>query len=200
MISDEAAVIGMATRLNATTLNRRLIKMKRLVRKTITSTAALALVLGGLAWAGSETATESPKKTIVETAVEAGDFTTLVAAVKAAGLAETLSGEGPFTVFAPNDEAFAKLPEGTVEGLLADVPALQRVLKHHVVSGAMPAEEVVKKESLESLLGQNLAVSTEGGVSVGGATIIATDIHCSNGVIHVIDSVILPAEESAPAH
>jgi uncharacterized surface protein with fasciclin (FAS1) repeats len=135
------------------------------------------------------------KKSIVETAVGAGKFGTLVAAVKAAGLVETLSGKGPFTVFAPTDEAFKKLPEGTVEALLNDLPKLRSILKYHVVSGSYPAEKVVGKKAIKSVLGQKLKVRTEGGVRVGGAKVVATDVYCSNGVIHVIDSVMLPADD-----
>jgi uncharacterized surface protein with fasciclin (FAS1) repeats len=135
------------------------------------------------------------KKSIVDTAVGAGKFGTLVAAVKAAGLAETLSGKGPFTVFAPTDAAFQRLPEGTVEALLKDLPKLRSILKYHVVSGSFPAEKVVGKKSVKTVLGQKLKIRTNDGVRVGGAKVVATDVHCSNGVIHVIDRVLLPADD-----
>jgi len=139
--------------------------------------------------------TEEPEmpKSIVDIAVEDGRFTTLVAAVQAAGLAETLSGEGSFTVFAPTDDAFAALPEGTVETLLADIPALTDILLYHVVEGAVLAADVVKLSNAMTLQGQSVDISAEGGkVMVDGAEVIITDIQASNGVIHVIDSVILP--------
>ncbi len=130
---------------------------------------------------------------IVETAVTAGSFKTLVAAVTAAELVETLSGPGPFTVFAPSDEAFAKLPAGTVEGLLADKAKLTSILTYHVVAGKHLAADVVKLGSVKTLQGQDAVIETEGGASIAGAKIVKTDIETSNGIIHVIDSVIMPA-------
>lgn len=132
------------------------------------------------------------EKTIVETAVAAGDFGTLVAAVKAAGLAETLSGAGPFTVFAPTDAAFAKLPAGTVEALLANPEKLKSILLFHVVSGSVMAKDVTGLKSAPTVFGQDLAVDASDGVKINGATVTAADIVCSNGVIHVIDTVLLP--------
>ena len=132
---------------------------------------------------------------IVQTAVAAGSFKTLVKAVQAAGLAETLSGKGPFTVFAPTDEAFSKLPPGTVEGLLKDIPKLKSVLTYHVVPGRMMAADVVQQSSLKTVQGQSISVDTKGGAKVDGANIVKTDIATDNGVIHVIDKVILPSEE-----
>lgn len=129
---------------------------------------------------------------IVETAVGAGNFTTLVAAVTAAGLADTLSGTGPFTVFAPTDEAFAKLPEGTVDALLKDIPQLTTILKHHVVSGTVMAADAAKLTSATPLDGGDLVIDATDGVKVGGATVISADIVCDNGVIHAVDAVILP--------
>ena len=129
---------------------------------------------------------------IVETAVGAGNFTTLVAAVTAAGLADTLSGTGPFTVFAPTDEAFAKLPAGTVEGLLNDIPTLTTILKHHVVAGTVMAADAAKLTSATPLDGGDLVIDATDGVKVGGATVISEDIVCDNGVIHAVDAVILP--------
>jgi len=133
------------------------------------------------------------EKNIVETAVGAGLFSTLVTAVKAAGLVETLSGPGPFTVFAPTDEAFAKLPAGTVEKLLQDKAKLASILTYHVVSGKYMAADVLKMSSLKSVQGQNITISLKDGAPmVDNAKIVKTDIVCSNGVIHVIDAVILP--------
>jgi len=130
---------------------------------------------------------------IVQTAIGAGQFKTLVAAVKAAGLVETLSGPGPFTVFAPTDEAFAKLPEGTVEALLKDKEKLKAILTYHVVSGNVMASDVVKLSSAKTVNGQEVTIMVKDGkVMVDNATVIKTDIKCSNGVIHVIDSVIIP--------
>ena len=131
---------------------------------------------------------------IVDTAV-AADFKTLVAAVKAAGLVDTLKGAGPFTVFAPTDEAFAKLPAGTLETLLKpeNKAKLQSILTYHVVSGKVMAQDVVKLDSAKTVEGQSISIKTmEGGVMVNNAHVIETDIAASNGVIHVIDTVLLP--------
>jgi uncharacterized surface protein with fasciclin (FAS1) repeats len=133
---------------------------------------------------------------IVETAVAAGSFKTLVAAVKAAGLVETLQGEGPFTVFAPTDEAFDKLPKGTVEQLLKpeNLSKLQAILTYHVVPGKVLSTDVVKVESAKTVQGQELKVTTteDGKVMIDKAQVTQVDIITSNGVIHVIDSVVLP--------
>ncbi len=134
-------------------------------------------------------------KDIVDTAVAAGSFKTLAAAVTAAGLVPTLKGAGPFTVFAPTDEAFAKLPKGTVEALLADIPKLTGILTYHVVAGKVLAADVVKLDgkSAKTVNGAEVKISTTGGVKLNGtATVTQTDIECSNGVIHVLDAVILP--------
>ena len=130
---------------------------------------------------------------IVETAIAAENFTTLVAAVKAAGLVEALKGDGPFTVFAPTDEAFAALPEGTVEGLLKDTEKLTAILTYHVVPGIVKAEDVVKVDKAETLQGQSVMVKvSDDKVMIDNANVIKTDIMASNGVIHVIDAVIMP--------
>lgn len=129
---------------------------------------------------------------IVETAVGAGNFKTLVAAVTAAGLADTLSGPGPFTVFAPTDEAFAALPEGTVDGLLKDIPKLTTILKHHVIAGKVMAADAAKLTSCSPLDGGDIVIDATDGVKVGGAKVISADIVCDNGVIHAVDAVILP--------
>jgi len=134
-------------------------------------------------------------KTILETAAAAGQFSTLQAAVKAAGLVDALAGEGPFTVFAPTDAAFAALPAGTVEALLKPEAksTLQNVLTYHVVSGRIGADKVVKADFVQGLNGQRLGIEIQDGkVMIGGATVTTTDIQCSNGVIHVIDAVMLP--------
>jgi uncharacterized surface protein with fasciclin (FAS1) repeats len=132
------------------------------------------------------------KTDIVDTAIEAGSFKTLVAAVQAAGLVDTLKGDGPFTVFAPTDEAFAKLPAGTVEALLQDKEKLAAILTYHVVPGKLMASDVVSSKSLDTVQGGSLAIDTSNGVRIGNAGIIKTDIGSSNGVIHVIDTVLLP--------
>lgn len=131
---------------------------------------------------------------IVDTAVAAGAFKTLVAALQAAGLVDTLKDTGPFTVFAPTDEAFNKLPAAAVADLLKpeNKAKLQGVLTYHVVAGKVLAADVVKLKSAKSLQGQELAIDTTAGVKVDGATVVKTDILCTNGVIHIIDSVILP--------
>ncbi|MFM7135865.1 MAG: fasciclin domain-containing protein [Planctomycetota bacterium] len=134
-------------------------------------------------------------KDIVDTAVAAGDFSTLVAAVKAAGLVETLKGDGPFTVFAPTDAAFAKLPEGTVASLLKpeNKDKLVAILTYHVVPGKVMAADVVKLTEAKTVQGKAAKVKVDGGtVMIDGAKVVKTDIPCSNGVIHVIDAVILP--------
>jgi transforming growth factor-beta-induced protein len=135
------------------------------------------------------------EKTIVDIAVEDGRFTTLVTALQAAELVETLQGDGPFTVFAPTDDAFNALPAGTVEGLLADIPALTNVLLYHVVSGKVMAADVVNLSSADTVQGQPVSVMVDGGaVKINDAQVIITDIEASNGVIHVIDAVILPPQ------
>lgn len=131
---------------------------------------------------------------IVETAVNAGSFNTLVAAVKAAGLVDTLTGAGPFTVFAPTDEAFAKLPEGTVDGLLKDITKLKQILTYHVVSGKVMAADVVKLKSATTVQGSDVKIdASNGGVKVNNATVTTADVAADNGVIHIIDTVLLPA-------
>jgi uncharacterized surface protein with fasciclin (FAS1) repeats len=133
---------------------------------------------------------------IIDTAVAAGDFKTLASAVTAAGLVDTLKGTGPFTVFAPTDDAFAKLPAGTLDSLLKDVPKLKGILTYHVVSGKVMAADVLKMDgqTAATVNGATLKVSTTGGVKLNGEiNVVKTDIECTNGVIHVIDAVLLPA-------
>lgn len=130
--------------------------------------------------------------TIVDIAVQAGKFNTLVQAVQAAGLVETLSGEGPFTVFAPTDEAFAQIPQDTLQAVLADKEKLTAILTYHVAPGKLMAADVVRSSQLQTVQGQSITVNTDGGVQVDGANVIQTDIEADNGVIHVIDRVIMP--------
>lgn len=155
--------------------------------KTAAFALAAATLLGASAFASE------PKKDLVDTAVAAGSFKTLAKALGAAGLVDTLKGPGPFTVFAPTDEAFAKLPPGTLESLLADQEKLKGVLLYHVVAGNVLAKDVVGLKSAKSVEGSDIAISTrKGKVSVNAAHVVKTDIVASNGVIHVIDAVILP--------
>jgi len=142
------------------------------------------------------------EKNIVDTAVEAGKFKTLAAALGAAGLVDAVTGPAPFTVFAPSDEAFAKLPKGTVETLLKpeNKDKLKAILTYHVVPGKVMAKDVLGVKGAKSLNGQRIDVKVDGGkVMVDGAQVVTTDIACTNGVIHVIDSVILPSEDKIPA-
>jgi uncharacterized surface protein with fasciclin (FAS1) repeats len=138
-------------------------------------------------------ADEAQKKDIVETAIDAGSFKTLVSAVKAADLVETLKGKGPFTVFAPTDEAFAKIPQEKLEALLKDKEALAAVLTYHVVPGKVMGADVVKMESAKTVQGQSVRIVAKNGkVTINGASVVKTDVDCGNGVIHVIDTVIVP--------
>ena len=145
--------------------------------------------------AGGEETAPVAAADIVDTAQSAGQFSTLVAAVQAAGLVETLKGDGPFTVFAPTDEAFAALPEGTLDSLLLpeNLEQLQAILTYHVVPGDVRASAVVELSSASTVQGGELTIAVEdGAVRVGSATVLQTDIECSNGVIHVVDSVLMP--------
>lgn len=137
---------------------------------------------------------EMSEPTIVEVAQDDGRFETLVTALEAAGLAETLQGEGPFTVFAPTDEAFAQLPDGTLDSLLDDTEALSDILLYHVVAGQVAAADVVELSSAMTVQGQPVVVSAGDEVMVNDATVVATDVEASNGIIHVIDSVITPPQ------
>jgi len=154
-----------------------------------------AAAIVALAIAASVPVVRAQEKDIVDTAVAAGSFKTLAAALQAAGLVETLKGKGPFTVFAPTDEAFAKLPKGTVEELLKpeNKAKLTAILTYHVVPGAVTAAQVTKLKDAKTVNGQSVKISATGGaVMIDGARVVKTDIRASNGVIHVIDSVILP--------
>lgn len=137
---------------------------------------------------------KAAKSDIVDTAVSAGSFQTLATALKAAGLVETLKGQGPFTVFAPTDEAFAKLPPGTLEALLKDKDKLTAILTYHVVPGKVTAADVVKLKSAKTVQGKSVAIDATAGVKVNDAKVVKADVDCSNGVIHVIDTVLLPKE------
>jgi len=129
---------------------------------------------------------------IINTAINAGNFKTLVAAVQAAGLVDTLNGEGPFTVFAPTDEAFAKLPEGTVDNLLKNPTELAKILTYHVVAGKVMSNDVVTMTSATTVQGGSLSIDSSNGVKINDSMVVTPDIECTNGVIHVIDSVLLP--------
>lgn len=167
------------------------------MKKIFASVATAALFLGSASMAYAEHHMETAdKKDIVDTAAANDDFSTLVTAVQAAGLVDALKGDGPFTVFAPTNEAFAALPDGTLDTLLMEenVDDLQAILKLHVVSGAIMAGDIADGTTeVETLGGETIDVmKTADGVTVGGANVVVTDIETSNGVIHVIDSVILP--------
>lgn len=155
----------------------------------------LFVALGFLLIASTAISSSHEKKDIVDTAVDAGSFTTLVSAVKAADLVDTLKGEGPFTVFAPTDEAFAQLPEETLQDLLKpeNKDTLTAILTYHVVLEKVMAADVVKMDSAETVNGQSLTIQVEGDtVMVDDAKVVKTDIKCTNGVIHVIDTVMMP--------
>lgn len=159
-------------------------------RRSFLASAALAATLFA-----TPALADGHSKDIVDTAVEAGSFNTLVAAVQAAGLVETLKSEGPFTVFAPNDEAFAALPEGTVEDLLKpeNKDKLTAILTYHVIPGAVMSGDIAgQKLKVKTVEGSKAAIDATDGVKIDGATVIAADVPASNGVIHVIDAVIMP--------
>jgi len=160
-------------------------------------TAALAIALVFIATPASYAG--MAKKDVVDTAVEAGSFSTLVAAVKAAGLVDTLKGDGPFTVFAPTDAAFKKLPEGTVADLLKpeNKEKLAEILTYHVVPGKVMSSDIAGKTlKVETVEGSNLSIDATDGVKVDNATVVQADVEASNGVIHVIDTVVLPGASS----
>jgi uncharacterized surface protein with fasciclin (FAS1) repeats len=159
------------------------------MRQLFASALVFTLVAGS---AAGLRANDTPSMDIVDTAVAAGNFTTLAKALTAAGLIETLKGKGPFTVFAPTDEAFAKLPAGALDALLQDKAKLTAVLTYHVVPGKVMAADVVKLSEAKTVQGQSIKIDTSMGVKVDGAKVVKTDIVTSNGVIHVIDSVLLP--------
>ena len=161
-------------------------------RTPFTTALALSAVLFSAPFALHAGDKAMAPKDIVDTAVAAGSFKTLAAALGAAGLVDTLKGKGPFTVFAPTDEAFAKLPAGTVEALLKDKAKLTKILTYHVVAGKVTAVDVVKLKSAKTLEGQSLTIDASNGVKVGAATVTQADVMASNGVIHIIDTVLIP--------
>ena len=183
-------------------------KASQLLTVSISASVVIALssLVSAQACSLSDSARKDPKSTelsqrvttepsIPAVALQAGQFNTLLAALKATGLDAALTGEGPFTVLAPTDEAFAKLPAGTLESLLKpeNKDQLSAILKYHVISGKVPASDVVTKNTVETLQGSNLGINVEDEtVSIGNATVLSTDIMAGNGVIHVIDSVLLP--------
>lgn len=129
---------------------------------------------------------------IVDTAVKSGSFSTLLEAVKVAGLVNTLKGDGPFTVFAPTDEAFAQLPTGTIDKLLADIPQLTKILNYHVLAGKVMSKDVVNLDKLTTIEGSELKIHISDGVKVDDATVVKSDVEADNGVIHIIDTVLVP--------
>ena len=159
-----------------------------MLRRTYLALTAATVIVGTSAFAGG------PKMDIVDTAVGAGTFETLVAAVSAAGLVDTLKSEGPFTVFAPTDEAFAALPDGTVEMLLMpeNKDKLTQILTYHVVPGKVMSGDLTNGMEAATVEGSSVKIMTEGGVMVDGANVVAADVEATNGVIHVIDAVIMP--------
>lgn len=157
-----------------------------MLKRMLVVTAAVAVLFAPAAvQAGSQ-------KDIVDTAVASGSFKTLVTALQAAGLVETLKGKGPFTVFAPTDEAFAKVPKADLDALIADKAKLTTVLTYHVVAGKVMAADVVKLKSAKTVEGEMVKIDTSSGVKINGANVVKADVEASNGVIHVIDSVLLP--------
>lgn len=158
--------------------------------KSISKVLVFIAALSVLSFAQAEQ--ESMKKDIIDTAISAGDFTTLATALTEAGLIETLKGPGPFTVFAPTDAAFAKIPEADLKALLADKASLTKVLTYHVVAGKVLAADVVKLDSATTVEGSTVAINTADGVRINNANVVTTDIETSNGVIHVIDTVLMP--------
>ena len=167
--------------------------MKRSVVLGLVLALGTVPAFAGGSCSGSSAAQAANSGDIVATASASGSFNTLVAAVQAAGLVETLQSDGPFTVFAPTDDAFAKLPEGTVEALIADPDQLRAILLYHVVPGKVMAADVVSLDSATTAQGSDLKIAlADGGVRINNANVTATDIETSNGVIHVIDTVIIP--------
>lgn len=157
--------------------------------KLLAALAMVALLFGSVTAKAAE-------KDIVDTAVGAGQFKTLVTAVEAAGLVETLKGKGPFTVFAPTDEAFAKIPKKKLDAILADKEMLTAILTYHVVPGNVKAADVAKLKNAKTVQGANVRIKAKGAnVMINGAKVLKADIICTNGVIHVIDKVILPPKK-----
>ena len=157
-----------------------------MLKRLLVVAAALAMLVAPLAVQAQS------QKDIVDTAVAAGSFKTLAAALQAAGLVDTLKGKGPFTVFAPTDEAFAKIPKAALDALIADKAKLTKVLTYHVVAGKVMAADVVKIKEAKTVEGQMLKIDTSSGVKVNNAKVAKADVEASNGVIHVIDTVLMP--------
>jgi uncharacterized surface protein with fasciclin (FAS1) repeats len=157
-----------------------------MLKRLLVVAAALAMLVAPLAVQAQS------QKDIVDTAVAAGSFKTLAAALQAAGLVDTLKGKGPFTVFAPTDEAFAKIPKAALDALIADKAKLAKVLTYHVVAGKVMAADVMKIKEAKTVEGQMLKIDTSSGVKVNNAKVVKADVEASNGVIHVIDTVLMP--------
>ena len=157
-----------------------------MLKRIFVTAAAVAVLAAPVAVRAGET------KDIVDTAVAAGNFKTLASALQAAGLIETLKGKGPFTVFAPTDEAFAKIPKADLDALIADKAKLTKVLTYHVVAGKVMASDVVKLKDAKTVEGQMLKIDASNGVMINKSKVVKADIQTSNGVIHVIDTVLLP--------
>lgn len=169
---------------------------KNRIKTVLVMMLSLVLISSSIYASGDDKGTTSTQKDIVTTAVDAGSFKTLAAALQAANLVETLKGEGPYTVFAPTDEAFAKLPEGTVEALLKDKEALTEILLYHVVSGKVTSGEVVKLTSAKTVEGKEVMIKvSEGSVYINESKVTSADVMASNGVIHVIDAVLIPEKK-----
>lgn len=160
------------------------------------TSATKVLGAAALMMAATTASAAAPTKDIVDTAVGAGSFKTLAAALQAGGLIDALKGSGPFTVFAPTDAAFAKLPAGTVETLLKpeNHDKLVAILKYHVVAGKVTSDQVVKLSDAATLQGHKLVITTDGGVKINGVNVVSVDVQATNGVIHVVDAVLLPKE------
>jgi uncharacterized surface protein with fasciclin (FAS1) repeats len=162
-------------------------------QKLMISAIMFSLIFTSISLAGDHHKNKSSKKDIVTTAVDAGNFKTLATALTEVELVEALQGDGPFTVFAPTDDAFAKLPEGTIESLLKDKETLKKILLYHVVSGKVSSKEVVKLNKAETLAGKDVKIKVkDGSVMINDAKVTGADIMASNGVIHVIDTVLIP--------
>lgn len=159
---------------------------------TFARAASFGALIFSLGAAGCGDDPAAPELNLVETAIAAGDFTTLVAAAQAAGLDQTLATGGPFTIFAPTDAAFEALPAGTLDALLQDPDALADILLYHVISGEVLAADAVNLTSATTLLGESVTIDATNGVQINGANVIQTDVIASNGVIHVIDQVLIP--------
>lgn len=162
-------------------------------QKLMISAIMFSLIFTSISLAGDHHTSKSSEKDIVTTAVDAGNFKTLATALTEAGLVEALQGDGPFTVFAPTDDAFAKLPEGTVEALLKDKETLKNILLYHVVAGEVTSKEVVNLTKAETLAGKNININVkDGSVMINDSKVTGADIMASNGVIHIIDTVLIP--------